>query len=85
MLTSVKAHIVVAMEDYVQTKRTLWAKRWPAMVVLAVSSIFWSQVRPPRRVTTLIFNVFVTRVMVEVTEAHVHTTCCTKGILSEWE
>eukprot|EP00884_Botryococcus_braunii_P017802 jgi/Botrbrau1/4705/Bobra.0218s0026.1 len=43
MVQSVKTQMLAAMEDYVQTKRTIWARRWPAMVVLAVSSIFWSQ------------------------------------------
>lgn len=44
MVQSVKSQTVAAMEDYLLTKRTMWARSWPAMVILAVSSIFWSQV-----------------------------------------
>lgn len=35
--------IVAAMHAYVQRPRPAWVREWPAMVVLAVSQIFWAR------------------------------------------
>lgn len=35
--------IVAAMHAYVQRPRPSWVREWPAMVVLAVSQIFWAR------------------------------------------
>ncbi|GMH32802.1 hypothetical protein BSKO_00636 [Bryopsis sp. KO-2023] len=43
MLASVRHQIAIAMEAYVQVDRTQWVREWAAMVVLAVSAIYWSK------------------------------------------
>ena len=43
MKASVRQQIALSIEDYAKSKRTEWVRRWPAMVVLAVSGIFWSK------------------------------------------
>lgn len=35
--------VVAAMHAYVTQPRTSWVREWPAMVVLAVSQIFWAR------------------------------------------
>jgi dynein heavy chain len=35
--------VVAAMHAYVSRPRTSWVREWPAMVVLAVSQIFWAR------------------------------------------
>ena len=45
MKASVRAQIMASMADYAVRPRPQWVRNWPAMVVLAVSAIFWSQVR----------------------------------------
>lgn len=35
--------IIAAMHAYVQRPRPSWVREWPAMVVLAVSQIFWAR------------------------------------------
>jgi hypothetical protein len=35
--------VVAAMHAYVTRPRTSWVREWPAMVVLAVSQIFWAR------------------------------------------
>ncbi|KAG2485619.1 hypothetical protein HYH03_015682 [Edaphochlamys debaryana] len=43
MRSSVRHQVILAMEAYVTTERKQWVREWPAMVVLAVSAIFWSR------------------------------------------
>ena len=45
MKASVRAQVMASMADYAVRPRPQWVRNWPAMVVLAVSAIFWSQVR----------------------------------------
>eukprot|EP00798_Chlamydomonas_sp_ICE-L_P022533 gene22533-29660_t len=42
MKASVRCQVVESLANYVQVPRNEWVKNWPAMVVLAVSGIFWS-------------------------------------------
>lgn len=42
MLLSIRSETSKSFEDYAQTKRTEWIKRWPGMVVLSVSQIYWA-------------------------------------------
>lgn len=42
MLLAVRNETQKSMEHYPQTNRTDWMVRWPGMVVLCVSQIFWS-------------------------------------------
>ena len=53
MKGSVRAQIMASMADYAVRPRPQWVRNWPAMVVLAVSAIFWSQVRLSIMVTDL--------------------------------
>ncbi|KAG1679690.1 hypothetical protein FOA52_006209 [Chlamydomonas sp. UWO 241] len=43
MRSALRQQIVDSIADYKATPRPEWVRRWPAMVVLAVSVIFWSQ------------------------------------------
>ncbi|KXZ54227.1 hypothetical protein GPECTOR_5g319 [Gonium pectorale] len=43
MRSSVRHQVILGMEAYAATARKQWVREWPAMVVLAVSAIFWSQ------------------------------------------
>ncbi|KAK9803422.1 hypothetical protein WJX72_010826 [[Myrmecia] bisecta] len=43
MRGSVRSQIEQSMADYCKRPRPDWVRRWPAMVVLAVSAIFWSK------------------------------------------
>lgn len=42
MRNSVRYQIQESMKAYTSVARTQWVRDWPAMVVLAVSAIFWS-------------------------------------------
>lgn len=42
MLLSVKTQTVESWQNYSKTKRVEWVTKWPGMVVLCVSQIFWS-------------------------------------------
>lgn len=42
MRDAVHAQLVTALAAYATTPRTEWVLQWPAMIVLAVSAIFWS-------------------------------------------
>lgn len=44
MKASVKAQTQASLVDYTTRPRPDWVRRWPAMAVLAVSAISWSQV-----------------------------------------
>ena len=44
MKASVKAQTQATLVDYTTRPRPEWVRRWPAMAVLAVSAISWSQV-----------------------------------------
>ena len=46
MKASVKAQTQASLVDYTTRPRPEWVRRWPAMAVLAVSAISWSQVSP---------------------------------------
>lgn len=37
------SQIIAAMHAYPTRPRTAWVREWPAMVVLAVSQIFWAR------------------------------------------
>lgn len=43
MRNSVRQQVVLAMAAYANTPRKQWVREWPAMVVLAVSAIYWSR------------------------------------------
>lgn len=43
MLSSVREQTKLSLESYSQTARPQWVREWAAMVVLAVSGIFWSK------------------------------------------
>lgn len=43
MRSSVRQQVVLAMAAYANTPRKQWVREWPAMVVLAVSAIYWSR------------------------------------------
>ena len=43
MCASVRAQCLAAIRDYAVTPRPQWVLRWPAMVVIAVSGIFWAK------------------------------------------
>lgn len=43
MRNSVRHQIVESMAAYAAKPRPEWVREWPAMVVLAVSGIFWSK------------------------------------------
>lgn len=43
MRSSVRQQVILGMAAYTQTARKQWVREWPAMVVLAVSAIFWSK------------------------------------------
>lgn len=47
MKASVKAQTQASLLDYTAQPRPVWVRRWPAMAVLAVSAISWSQVSIP--------------------------------------
>jgi dynein heavy chain, axonemal len=42
MLASIKKETLNSLDDYAETKRTEWITKWPGMVVLAVSQIYWA-------------------------------------------
>ena len=42
MRDAVHAQLVAALAAYATTPRTEWVLQWPAMIVLAVSAVFWS-------------------------------------------
>ncbi|EFJ44217.1 dynein heavy chain 2, partial [Volvox carteri f. nagariensis] len=42
MRSSVRQQVMLSMAAYTQSERKQWVREWPAMVVLAVSAIFWS-------------------------------------------
>lgn len=42
MLLSVKTQTVESWQNYPKTKRVEWVTKWPGMIVLCVSQIFWS-------------------------------------------
>ena len=42
MRDAVHAQLVAALAAYPTTPRTKWVLQWPAMIVLAISAIFWS-------------------------------------------
>ena len=44
MKASVKMQTQASLVDYTTRSRPEWVRRWPAMAVLAVSAISWSQV-----------------------------------------
>jgi dynein heavy chain, axonemal len=41
MRAAVHAQLLAALAAYATTPRTKWVLQWPAMIVLAVSAIFW--------------------------------------------
>jgi dynein heavy chain, axonemal len=41
MHASIRTQVIAAMHAYSARPRTSWVREWPAMVVLAVSQIFW--------------------------------------------
>ena len=43
MRSSVRTQTSDSIKAYANTDRTQWVRDWPAMVVLAVSAIYWSQ------------------------------------------
>ncbi len=43
MRSSVRQQIIDSMAAYATQARPSWVRQWPAMVVLAVSQIYWSQ------------------------------------------
>ena len=43
MRSSVRLQVVEALAAYATTPRPQWVRDWPAMVVLAVSAIYWSR------------------------------------------
>ena len=43
MRSSVRTQTSDSIKAYASTDRTQWVRDWPAMVVLAVSAIYWSQ------------------------------------------
>lgn len=43
MKASVRHQIQLSLAEYVQRPRTEWVRSWPAMVVLAVSAIYWAK------------------------------------------
>lgn len=43
MRASVRAQSLAALKDYAATPRTQWVLRWPAMVVLAISGVYWAR------------------------------------------
>lgn len=43
MRNSVRNQIMESMRAYASGSRKAWVTQWPAMVVLAVSAIFWSR------------------------------------------
>ncbi|GLI62391.1 hypothetical protein VaNZ11_005010 [Volvox africanus] len=43
MRSSVRQQVMLSMAAYTKTERKQWVREWPAMVVLAVSAIFWSR------------------------------------------
>ena len=43
MRSSVRTQTSDSIKAYASTDRTQWVREWPAMVVLAVSAIYWSQ------------------------------------------
>ncbi|GAX80571.1 hypothetical protein CEUSTIGMA_g8008.t1 [Chlamydomonas eustigma] len=43
MRSSVRSQTSDSIQAYANTARTQWVREWPAMVVLAVSAIFWSK------------------------------------------
>lgn len=43
MRFSVRHQVVLAVAAYATTPRKQWVRDWPAMVVLAVSAIYWSR------------------------------------------
>lgn len=43
MLSSVRHQIAISLESYVQVPRVQWVREWAAMVILAVSGIYWSK------------------------------------------
>lgn len=42
MRDAVHAQLAAALAAYPTTPRTQWVLQWPAMIVLAISAIFWS-------------------------------------------
>lgn len=42
MLSSVRYQISISIKEYLNSHRPNWVRQWPAMVVLAVSAIYWS-------------------------------------------
>jgi dynein heavy chain, axonemal len=42
MRAAVHAQLVAALAAYATTPRTKWVLQWPAMIVLAISAVFWS-------------------------------------------
>ena len=42
MRSSVRTQVVESMAAYATDPRPKWVREWPAMVVLAVSAIYWS-------------------------------------------
>jgi dynein heavy chain len=44
MKASVRTQVIAAMHAHASRPRTSWVREWPAMVVLAVSQIFWARV-----------------------------------------
>jgi len=45
MKSSVRAQTQASLVDYTTRARPDWVRKWPAMAVLAVSAICWSQVK----------------------------------------
>ena len=45
MKSSVRAQTQASLVDYTTRPRPEWVRKWPAMAVLAVSAICWSQVK----------------------------------------
>lgn len=43
MRASVRDQCLQALQSYVTTARASWVLQWPAMVILAVSAVYWSQ------------------------------------------
>lgn len=45
MKSSVRAQTQASLVDYTVRPRPEWVRKWPAMAVLSVSAICWSQVK----------------------------------------